>query len=463
MTLEKGECPVQEPSGSSRNVPKTLPIEAEKNELGPCHYQISVKVPAERVTQEFDHAYKAASRGMKIPGFRPGKAPASVLRQMMGDGIQEHAVEHLFEHTSGDALGVVGLRNEVLRILDFDPEQYPVEDGKELEFEFEVETMPQVELPEWSTIDVEAAETEASEEQIAEAFQGIAQNHSKFDPVEGGSVDEEHLAEIDLVYELDGEAGPEAKDLKFGLGSPLYGADPEKYDAALRGTEAGSEFELEVEFNEGFSNEEWVGKTGLAKIVVKQVVKPRPASKEELAEALGLESVEILDERLEARLAADNAQRERERQAHEILASICEQHPFALPQRMIEEEAAATTKSNKERMVQQGASEEQAEEEAAKHGDQMIEDAEKRLKHWFVLRKVGQTEKVRVTSKDLDIAYRSIAAQQGMEVKMVKTFYKEQNMVDNLRGEILESKVRSHLVDLVASKRAEKAVAPLES
>ena len=46
---------------------------------------------------------------------------------------------------------------------------------------------------------------------------------------------------------MSGEAGPEANDLKFGLGSPLYGADPEKYDEALRGTKAGSEFELEVE------------------------------------------------------------------------------------------------------------------------------------------------------------------------------------------------------------------------
>ncbi|PCJ54937.1 MAG: trigger factor [Planctomycetota bacterium] len=446
-----------------KDVPKSLPIEADKTELGACHYKISVKVPAERVTEEFDHAYKSASRGMKIPGFRPGKAPATVLRQLLGDGIQEHAAEHLFEHTSGDALGVVGLRNEVLRMLDFDSSQYTVEDGVALEFEFEVETMPQIDLPEWSDIDVEPAETEASDEQIQEALDGLGHNHAKFDEVEDGSVDEELLAEIDLLYELDGEAGPEAKELKFGLGSPLYGADPDKYDEALRGTQAGSEFELDVEFNEGFSKEEWVGKSGVAKIKVLKVLKQRPATKDELCESLGLESPEILDERLVARIAADNSQRERERQAHEILATIVNLHPFELPARMIEEEAAATTKSNKERMIQQGATEEQAEEEAAKHEEQMVEDAEKRLKHWFILRKVGAEMKVRVTSKDLDMAYRSISMQQQVDVKMVKSYYKEQNMVDNLRGEILESKVRSTIVDVVAKHREEKAVAPLES
>ncbi len=444
-------------------MPKTLPIEAEKSELGPCHYRISVTVPAARVSQEFDHAYKAASRGMKIPGFRPGHAPASVLRQLLGDGIQEHAREHLFEHTSADALGVVGLRNEVLRMLEFDADQYPVEDGQELQYEFEVETLPQVTLPDWDEIDVAEESTEATDEQLEEALQGLAANHTRFDAVEDGVVDEDHLAEIDLVYELDGETGPEAKGLKFGLGSPLYGADAEAYDEALKGCKAGDQFELQVEFREGFSKENWIGKTGIARISVQQVVKPRHASEEELAEDLSLDSAEELKERLKTRIALDNGQRERERQAHEILQEICRIHPFTLPQRMVEEEAAATAKSNKERMMQNGASEEQAEEEAAKHQEQMLEDAEKRLKHWFVLRKVGQTEKVRVTSKDLDMAYRTIAAQQGMDVKMVKTFYKEQNLVDNLRGEILESKVRAHLVDVVAKHRLQKTVAPLDS
>ena len=121
---------------------KNIPIEAEKTAVGPCHYSVTVKVPGDRVTQEFDHAYQAAARGLKIPGFRPGKAPVSVLRQMMGDGVSEHAKEHIFEHCSGDAIAQLGLKGDVLRILDFDPEPYEVVEGQELEFTFELETLP---------------------------------------------------------------------------------------------------------------------------------------------------------------------------------------------------------------------------------------------------------------------------------------------------------------------------------
>jgi trigger factor len=443
-------------------VSKIIPIEADKSEVGPCHYSVTVKVPGARVTQEFDHAYKAASRGVKIPGFRPGKAPVSVLRQLLGEGVAEHAKEHLFEHVSGDAIEQLGLRGEVLRILDFDPESYEVAEDQDLEFTFELETMPLVELPEWSELDIEPAATEATDEQYQDAIQGLGANHQKFDDVEDGAVDEELLADIDLVYELDGETGPEAAGLKFALGSPLYGADPDKYDEALRGTKAGSEFELEVEFNEGFSIEEWVGKTGLARISVNKVVKPRLASEDELAEALGLESAEALKERIMERIAFDNAQQERDRQANELLDSIVRLKPFDLPERMIDEEVESTVKQTLERLQQQGATEEQAKEEAAKNHDQVREDCERRLKNWFVLRRIGMVEKIRVTNKDMDMAYRQLGSQQGVDVKMVKEFYKENKMVDRLRSDILESKSRAHLVDTVAARR-EKAVASADS
>ena len=76
---------------------KKHPIQATKEESGPCSYRIDVVVSAKRCEEEFKNAYQAASRGIKIPGFRPGKAPASVLRQMLGDDAKEHAKEYLIE------------------------------------------------------------------------------------------------------------------------------------------------------------------------------------------------------------------------------------------------------------------------------------------------------------------------------------------------------------------------------
>ncbi|MFT7517612.1 MAG: trigger factor [Myxococcota bacterium] len=437
---------------------KNHPIEATKTESGPCEYKISVTVPAERVTQEFNHAYQSASRGMKIPGFRPGKAPASVLRQMLGDDLLSHAKEHLLEHVSNDALSAVGLRNEVLRMHEIDADAIEVVEDTAVSFEFSVETVPQVVLPNFSDIEVSKEDTTASDEQLAEALQGLAGNHQQFEVIEDGELNEDHCALVDLTYSYSDEDLEANAGLRFTLGSPLYGADPEKFDAALTGTSAGSTFELDVEFKEGFQNADWVGKTGIAKITVNEIQKARMATPVEIAEALGLESEEVLNERLNERIQLDNDQQERQRQAAEILGSVYDMNPFDLPSKMIEEESEATIERHMKQMQQQGASEEDAQKEADKQRDDVRKDSEKRLQNWFVLRKFGQQEKIRVTSKDLDMAYRSVAAQQGMDVKMVKDFYKSQDMVDNLRSEIHESKVRSHIVDQVLKANQAEAV-----
>ena len=83
-------------------------IEIDSKEIAPCEWQITVAVPSARVTEEFDHAYQGAARGMKIPGFRPGKAPVSVLRATLGDSILEDARQHLFEHVMADAVREAG-------------------------------------------------------------------------------------------------------------------------------------------------------------------------------------------------------------------------------------------------------------------------------------------------------------------------------------------------------------------
>lgn len=430
---------------------KAAPLQAEKSQLGPCHWKITLRVPRARIAEEFDHAYRRAASGLKVPGFRPGKVPAKMARQMLGDSAVEHAREHLFEHVISDAIRAVGLHNEVLRVAGFDAKQVEVDEDRDLDLEFEVETLPEVDLPDWGEVRAERGDARATPEQVEEGLRSLGGNHPRFEPAAGAAVvDEEHLADADLTYALDGRDGPGAEGLKIGPGAPLYGSDPEAWDAAVRGRKAGDEFQVEVDFHEGFSDPAWVGKRGLAKVRVKAVVKPRAATPAELAEDLGLEGEEQLRERLGAQIGRENARRERERLAHEILEKILALKPFELPERMVKEEAEAATARRVEQMKQAGASEEQAAQAAAEHAEAMREQAERRLKHWFVIRKVAQTEKVRVSENELDGAIRALAARQGVDPAELRAWFRQEGRVDQLRADILQEKVRSHLVDRAA-------------
>lgn len=435
---------------------KAAPIQAEKTLLGACHWQIQVKVPQARIAEEFDHAFVSAAAHLKLPGFRPGKIPAQVARQLLGDSAVEHAREHLFEHVVSDSLRSVGLHNEVLRLIDFDASKIEVSELRDLELTFQVQTMPEVSLPPWTDIQVERQDTRAAPEQIEQGVQTLAANHQRFDPAEGAIVDEQHLAEADLVYALDGADGPAATGLKIGLGSPLYGADAQAWDAALRGRKAGENFSVDVEFHPGFSEESWVGRSGSARVSVLAVVKPRPATLEELVADLGVKDESDLREKLGVQIGRENARRERERMAHAILEKIVELRPVELSERMIDEETEATIQRRTEQMKQAGATEEQAKEAADQHRAEVRAGSERRLKHWFVVRKVAQQEKVRVSDTELDAALRALAARQNADLGQLRQWFKEEGRIDQLRADILEEKVRNHLVQMV-EKRPEPA------
>lgn len=428
---------------------KAAPLQAEKTLLGPCHWKITLRVPSARIAEEFDHAYRRAAAGLKVPGFRPGKVPAHMARQLLGDSVVEHAREHLFEHVISDAIRAAGLHNEVLRVLGFDPKAIAVDEQQDLDLEFEVETLPEVALPAWGEVRVERQDARAQAEQIEEGLRSLGGNHPRFDPADGAEVGDQHLAVADLVYALDGVAGPQAQDLKVGPGAPLYGSDAEAWDAAVRGRKAGDSFTIEVDFHEGFSEPAWVGKRGTATVTVKSVVTPRVATPAELAAELGLAGEDELRERLGVQIGRENARRERERLAHEILDQVLELKPFELPERMIHEEAEAAIARRVEQMKQSGATEEQAAQAADEHRSEMRTAAERRLKHWFVIRKVAQSEKVRVSENELDGAIRALAQRQNVDPAELKAWFKQEGRIDQLRADILQEKVRGHLVDLV--------------
>ena len=430
----------------------SIPVEAKVEELGPCHQKVFVKVPAARVTQEFEHAISAAGRGVKVPGFRPGKVPLEMLRSMLGDGIEEDARQHLFEHILPET--IAQLRLKMLRLVDFDPSKFEVVEGQDLAFEYELETAPVIELPNWDEIEVENRVTEPDEEQIQRTLAAIGKEHPRFDPVETEVMDADTMASCDIAFSKEGEEGPTANDLKLALGSPLYGTDEKAYEEALTGAKSGDELTLEVDFMEGFEIADWVGQKGKVKISIKGLVAPRPGTPSEIAEDMKLENEEKFLEMVKERLEMDNTALEMRRQVGEALEAILEQSPFDLPARLVEEEAEHAEKGAVERLKQDGKDEAKAQKEISKKSADIRRDAERRLRNYFLIRRIAAAEKVRVSKNDLDQAYREIGMRNGTDVKTTRDFYREKGLESQLREDILETKTRAKISRILATRHS---------
>lgn len=426
------------------------PIEVSAEEIGPCHHKLTVKVPAARIVEEFDHTYVDAGRNIAVPGFRKGKIPTPVLRTLLGDQVADDAKQHMFEHVVRDAVAQAELTP--LRVVNFDMDAFEVDEETDLEFEVEIETAPLVELPDWDEIDVMPEPVVVEAEQVEAALADIKNRSPRFDEAEADQgLDSEHAVEMDLIYRKDGKDGPDAKDIRLGLDAPLYGVEEDEWTEKMNGAKVGDEIELACTFESGFSEEDWVGETGTVALTIKKVIKPRAATDEEVAEEAELQ-VEELGSKLKERMVAEAERNERNRQADSMLQQILDKRPFQLAENMVKEETEHNIDQQVQQAVQQGANEEEVRAEAEKARENFAAAADQRLKTYFLIRRIAQQENIRVTKNEMTQALRSISRHHGVDVKTVEKVYKEQGRLDDVASDILTGKVRAFLMKKVEEK-----------
>ena len=289
-------------------------------------------------------------------------------------------------------------------------------------------------------------------EQVEAALQDIRNRSPRFDDAEESQgLDSEHAVEMDLVYTKDGEEGPDAKDVRLGLDAPLYGVEEDEWTEKMTDSKVGDEVELACKFEEGFSNEDWVGETGTVKLTIKKMIKPRPATDEEIAEEAELKGEE-LGTKLKERMESEAERNERNRQADEMLQQILDKRPFQLAENMVEEETNHAMEQQIQQAVQQGADEDEVRKQVEESRAEFASAADQRLKSYFLIRRIAQQEEIKVTKNEMTQALRAISRHHGVDAKTVEKVYKEQGRLDDVASDILTGKVRAFLIKKVEEK-----------
>ncbi|WP_280435289.1 trigger factor [Nocardia carnea] len=209
-------------------------------QLSPTRVRINVEVPFEELKPDFDRAYKALAKQVRIPGFRPGKAPAKLLEARLGRGaVLEQVVNDALPGRYSEAVTT----SEVKVIGQPEIEITKIEDGQELAFTAEVDIRPEITLPEdYSSIAVTVDAIQITDEDIDEQLQSLRQRFGTLVGVERAVQDGDFVS-IDLSATVDGEEVPEAATtgLSHEVGS---GQLIEGLDETLLGMSAGESKEF---------------------------------------------------------------------------------------------------------------------------------------------------------------------------------------------------------------------------
>lgn len=303
-------------------------------QLSPTRVRINVEVPFEELKPDFDRAYKALAKQVRIPGFRPGKAPAKLLEARLGRGaILEQVVNDVLPARYSEAVTT----SEVKVIGQPDIEITKIEDGQEFAFSAEVDVRPEIALPDYADLEVTVDAFTIGDEDIEEQLNSLRQRFGTLTGVER-PVQEGDFVSIDLSATVDGQEVPEASTtgLSHEVGS---GQLIEGLDEALIGLSAGES----KEFTSTLVAGEHAGKEAVITVTV-QSVKERelPEADDEFAQlASEFDTLEELKADLRSRVERVKKVQQAGEIRDKVLEALLEKTEVPLPEKVVQAEIDA--------------------------------------------------------------------------------------------------------------------------
>jgi len=379
-------------------------VKTELTELPDSRVRVEVEVPAETVDRGIQRAARSLAREMRMPGFRKGKAPPSLVIQRVGFGavLQEAIRESLPEWYEEGLLrsGISPVGDPNIEIVSA-----PEAEGEPLSLKFEIGVRPPAKLGDYKGLEVGRAEAEPTDEIVDREIERIRGGFAKLEPVERAAGDGDVLL-IDFEGLLDGKAfeGGKAADYLLELGS---GQLIEGFEEQLSGAGAGEKRDVKVTFPEDYQAEELAGQDAVFAVEVKEVrEKVLPELDDDFAsEASEFETLEELRADIGKRVGEAVDERAEQDFRNAVVDAAIAASTVELPDELLAARGAERLERFERRLAGQGMNPETFLQMQGKTREELIEeskpDAERELKGEAVLAAIAEAESIEVSDEEM--------------------------------------------------------------
>jgi trigger factor len=424
-------------------------VQTVVTELPESRVRVEAEVPAEEVERRVAQAAKRLGQGLRVPGFRAGKAPPPVIVQRMGrEAVLDEAVRDSigsWYSAAIDAAQVVPVGEPQLDMGDL-PAQ-----GQPLTFSIEIGVRPTATLGEYKGLEVGRREAVVSDDAVAEEIDRLRERSARLDTVERAAGNGDFVV-MDYLGTLDGTpfAGGEGRDQMVEIGS---GRLVPGFEEQLEGAAAGDERTVTVTFPDDYPAAELAGQEAQFAVTVKEVkAKELPELDDDLAAEAGFDTLDELREDIRNRLAeVDTAQIEGEfREA--ALDSAVRAAKVDIPEALVEARARELWDSMLHSLSHQGINRETYLRIAGRDEAEIVEqskpDAEQALRREAVLAAIIEAEGIEPSDDEVFEAVEQAAAEGRGRVSPKKLLerLKSQGRLDSLKQDLAQRKA----LDLIA-------------
>lgn len=410
-----------------------------------CRAVAHIRVPGEEVTKQRNAVIAYFSQQVRLPGFRPGKAPASAVIKRFGPDIESELEKQLINDGLRTAIRNEGL--EVLNILAIN-DKIVHETDKSFSFSAEISLAPKIELPEYKGIPVKLPRIEITDADVDHDLLHLRERYATFQDIERGAVNGDAVV-LGFKGSIDGqplaEVFPDAPEHLKEIQENWFLLDAEEdflpgFYAGLVGIKKDEERTLNLALPEDFAFEGLRGKT-LSLAVSSKGVKEKaiPALDADFIKKLGGDDMteETLRGEVKEAIRRRREQARETAKANQVIAHIFEKVEFDLPQEIVNREAQRRTNDIAQRAMQQGISQ----EELVKQQDEILSNATQQarqsVKVTFILEQIAKKEALSISEQQLTYALANLAARQKKPVKKFMAEAQKNGMIERMRDDLL--------------------------
>ena len=408
-----------------------------------CKHSLEISIPVDQVESETSRVVDDIQKRAKLQGFRPGKAPANLIRKQFAGDIRQKVLEnlipvHLQKQLELENLNVVGTPDiSDVHFHEFAP----------LKFKATFEVFPEIVLGEYHNVEVPYQDPEITEEDIAKRIDEIRQQKAQYINIDPRPVVDGDFAVVSLESLTGVEGDPVKTDemvLEIGAKETF-----EAFTENLRGLTPGDEKEFEVVYPEDYGSEKLAGKTVKFHAVLKGLRrKELPELDDEFAQEIG--DYRTVDELKEAVRKALFAQRQNEAQQdakNQIVDKLVDAHDFPVPEAFVERQIKNRVEQRLLAMAEQGIDPRKLQLDWDKVKESQREKAIREVKASMLLGKVSERESIHATRDEVDNEVERVARQQRKPVAAVHMEFEKDGTMGRIASHIQTDKTLNFLFE----------------
>jgi trigger factor len=416
-----------------------------------CRRELELEIPAEEISKASEKVAKEFAKMARVPGFRPGKAPLSLIKRRFAEDIKSEVLQNLVPTTVEKAVA----EQKLTPVSQPQVDKLEFNEGQPVKFRASFDVLPEFALGNYKNLEIEMPEMNLTDEDVTKALAEMQQRAAAFTPVEGRAVQNDDFVQVKLHGTPEGGGEPlQAESVLCHVGAE---ETMEPFNENLRGANVGDHKDFDVNYPADYPDAKLAGKVFHYSVDVLGIkTKQLPELNDEFAKDVSdATSLEELKTKIRESLEHERDHRQKDLQREKVIGELVKLHDFPVPASLVEHQMDVRLERVVRSLAEQGVDPRAVNVDWVSLRRRQEERAKDDVKAELVIDRIASEEKIDVTDEELDHEVEHMASHSGESVEALRARLTKQGALDRMKAKLRSDKT----IDWLAQNASVKTVA----